>query len=205
MQRLHLVCAVEGCGREHKSRGYCPTHYAQVRRGFVPSPVIKSRDRNKPDQCVEVNCQKPVKAKGMCATHYARFLRHGHTRYRDRVKPPKPCRIAGCDNILYSKSLCNAHYLVERNWGPSGLGVDAYVAKSETQGGVCLICSRPETAVDKASGKVRALAVDHDHKTGRIRGLLCSACNRALGLFQDDPELLAKAADYLLHFRQLPS
>lgn len=41
------------------------------------------------------------------------------------------------------------------------------------------------------------LAIDHDHLTGKIRGMLCDACNKGLGLFKDSPELLEKAATYL--------
>jgi hypothetical protein len=46
------------------------------------------------------------------------------------------------------------------------------------------------------NGKLR-LCVDHDHKTGKVRGLLCGACNIALGHFNHDPELLLKAIKYL--------
>lgn len=56
-------------------------------------------------------------------------------------------------------------------------------------GKVCRICGR-------TNGKHR-LAVDIDHATGRIRGLLCHRCNTAIGLFRDDPELLAAAIRYL--------
>lgn len=41
------------------------------------------------------------------------------------------------------------------------------------------------------------LCVDHDHKTGKIRGLLCGSCNRALGGLKDDPEILARLIEYL--------
>lgn len=54
----------------------------------------------------------------------------------------------------------------------------------------CAICRQP-----CSSG--RQLAIDHDHETGEIRGLLCGVCNRSLGGFQDDPELLKKDIDYL--------
>lgn len=57
--------------------------------------------------------------------------------------------------------------------------------------GPCDICSGEEVN----SG--RSLAKDHDHKTGKPRGELCSNCNRALGMFKDDPNLLRAAAAYL--------
>jgi hypothetical protein len=50
----------------------------------------------------------------------------------------------------------------------------------------CVIC-----------GSNEVLVVDHNHKTGKIRGMLCNHCNRGLGHFRDDPELLTFAAEYL--------
>lgn len=59
----------------------------------------------------------------------------------------------------------------------------------ERQGGVCAIC--------KEKPKNGRLAIDHLHGTDKVRGLLCSPCNTALGLFKDDPERLAAAIEYL--------
>ena len=50
----------------------------------------------------------------------------------------------------------------------------------------CVICGSDEP-----------LVVDHDHKTGKVRGMLCNHCNRGLGHFRDDPELLEFAAQYV--------
>ena len=61
------------------------------------------------------------------------------------------------------------------------------------QGGVCALCHRPPLA-----GKT--LHVDHDHATGRVRGVLCFTCNNALGDFEDDPGRLRGAASYLESF-----
>jgi hypothetical protein len=60
---------------------------------------------------------------------------------------------------------------------------------------VCDICRRPETA--KRNGVVRLLNKDHDHITGEWRGLLCSRCNQALGMFNDNVELFKRAIEYL--------
>lgn len=68
------------------------------------------------------------------------------------------------------------------------------------QKGVCAICGNPETG--KTYGKVRQLSVDHDHKTGKIRGLLCNCCNRAIGLLRDDMNLLLRATSYLAVFTE---
>ena len=60
----------------------------------------------------------------------------------------------------------------------------------------CAICGQVETAVSR-TGRPKSIAVDHDHDTGRIRGVLCDRCNRALGYLRDNPDLLRRAADYL--------
>jgi hypothetical protein len=63
------------------------------------------------------------------------------------------------------------------------------------QNGVCAICEKPESKT--SNGTLRTLSVDHDHKTGTIRGLLCANCNLALGYACDNPEILIKAIAYL--------
>lgn len=76
-----------------------------------------------------------------------------------------------------------------------GITVEQYNEMLERQGNVCAICKRPETVTHK--GTVRALAVDHDRETGRVRGLLCMNCNVALGHADDDLEWFERAAAYL--------
>jgi Recombination endonuclease VII len=66
----------------------------------------------------------------------------------------------------------------------------------KAQSGLCAICGEPERRSTLYSGP-RHLCVDHDHKTGDVRGLLCGRCNTALGGFKDDAHLLANALAYL--------
>lgn len=78
-----------------------------------------------------------------------------------------------------------------------GITKEQYFEMHDQQGCVCAICKQPECSVDRQSKKVRRLAVDHCHTTGKIRGLLCSKCNTSLGGFKDSIELLNKAINYL--------
>jgi len=70
-----------------------------------------------------------------------------------------------------------------------GLTVKDYTKMFRQQGKGCAICGKPP--------KKRRLAVDHSHKTGKVRGLLCYHCNRGLGWFYDNEEYLTKAAAYI--------
>jgi hypothetical protein len=71
-----------------------------------------------------------------------------------------------------------------------GLTLADYERMFAEQGGRCAICA---TEVSGAR-----LCVDHDHGTGKVRGLLCHACNKAIGGFRDSTELLKRAIAYLL-------
>lgn len=64
----------------------------------------------------------------------------------------------------------------------------------EKQNGVCAICKQSVSGMINSKSK---LAVDHDHKTGKIRGLLCGSCNIGLGHFKDNIEYLTNAIVYL--------
>ncbi len=77
-----------------------------------------------------------------------------------------------------------------------GITKQEYDKLLEQQNGACAICGNPETKTHK--GVKLDLCVDHDHETGEIRGLLCKACNTALGLFRDNIENLSNAIDYLM-------
>lgn len=77
-----------------------------------------------------------------------------------------------------------------------GITLAEYDAMLEAQGGVCPICCQPDNPM-KGSGKVSRLAVDHDHTTGAVRGLLCATCNTAIGLLNDDPDATFRAFAYL--------
>ena len=89
-------------------------------------------------------------------------------------------------NNKYWHSNCKSCRSVKRN--KYGITPDDYKAMLDDQNGVCWICKKFDN---------KALSVDHDHETAKVRGLLCRKCNRALGLFEDDAERLKNAVLYL--------
>lgn len=75
-----------------------------------------------------------------------------------------------------------------------GLTLEKYNQMLEAQEGGCAICGDKQ-AKTKRNGR---FCIDHDHATGEVRGLLCSHCNRGIGLLGDNPDKLKAAAEYLL-------
>lgn len=76
-----------------------------------------------------------------------------------------------------------------------GISLEAYQVLFESQNGLCSICGKPEISMSK--GNIGKLRIDHDHNTGKVRGLLCWSCNSALGFVKEDIEILNKMIDYI--------
>lgn len=76
-----------------------------------------------------------------------------------------------------------------------GISSAEYKYIYEQQEGLCAICLKPETTTRK--GVVKKLAVDHDHKTGRVRALLCHRCNTLLGFARENRTHILSAIEYL--------
>jgi hypothetical protein len=90
---------------------------------------------------------------------------------------------------LENKKLTHGYHLKRK----FNISSEEYERLLKAQNGKCAICR-----ADKPGGKYENFTVDHDHETGNIRGLLCSACNTGMGHFKDNPDILRKAIDYLL-------
>lgn len=77
-----------------------------------------------------------------------------------------------------------------------GLTHDAFETMLAGQNSECQICTEPFQLDDMRGPK--GAVVDHDHRSGNVRGLLCQCCNRALGMLKDNPFTAQSAALYLL-------
>jgi hypothetical protein len=84
---------------------------------------------------------------------------------------------------------------LKRNFG---LTLEEYEAMRARQNDLCAICQRPEGVIGPRSTKIMSLSIDHDHKTGKVRELLCHHCNNAIARMQDNHEWMIRAAQYIL-------
>lgn len=112
-----------------------------------------------------------------------------------RVEEFNKCR-SRSDGRSATCRKCWAEYQAERTLALKfGISFAEFHELLKAQGGGCGICGTK--AGMKRAGRRLRLCVDHDHKTNRLRGILCNSCNNGLGRFKDDPALLVKAAQYL--------
>lgn len=110
--------------------------------------------------------------------------------YRNKNKE----RCNGTQRRYYAN---NKHVAIAQNLRRYyGMTIEQYDKLYADQNGKCAICEKAED-----NRKKQRLSVDHDHKTGQVRGLLCDRHNRALGMLHDSIDTLQRAIDYLKKFR----
>lgn len=114
------------------------------------------------------------------------------------------CAVRSCRTVAAIAGLCTYHRReqpadvaeygpVHPNLAKYGLSVDAYYAFMRRQGGRCAICL-VDLSWDVGGRKPH---IDHDHRTGKVRGVLCVACNTGLGSLGDTVDRLRRAYEYL--------
>jgi len=171
--------------------------------------------------CRVTSCKEPGVAKNLCASHYKKVKRYGSVRsplsLREKLAKAKKSFCPKCNKI---KKIKEFYQDKSTAWGWStycklcismlskskrsrykdrlsnsylnklyGISLKEYNEILLSQNGVCDICKNENGA--------KKLGVDHCHRTGNIRGLLCDSCNKGLGMFRDNPDLLRRAIDYL--------
>ena len=107
-------------------------------------------------------------------------------RFRDKLKKTNP------EETLRRTRVNNLRHFFQ-------MELEDYDALHAKQAGLCAICGKPERVVKR--GRIERLAVDHDHKSGKVRELLCGHCNKAIGLFYEDTDIMARAIHYLKRHR----
>ena len=173
--------------------------------------------------CKANNCESPIKypAYKLCGVHRYRWEKYkSYDVPRQRELPENikmKCKLHGYLNIeevdisqgFYKCKECRRSRKREKKECPRkakdqylrrvfSITIEHYEKLLLDQDNLCKICNKPETMKQTRSvNKLRSLAVDHCHETGKIRGLLCGRCNNMIGYAKDDPKVLILGAKYL--------
>ena len=128
----------------------------------------------------------------------ARFRSKNKDRCYQEVKTWKqnnPTKVKAAKTIWDRKNVHHSkNYHLLKTYG---MTLKEYEEMVQLSGNTCYVCGEGETRHHHLSGRIVDLAVDHCHKTGKIRGLLCTKCNQAVGLLRDNPKIARSLADYL--------
>lgn len=176
-----------------KAMGMCHKCYQRYLRHDDPT---KGRVKKGDEPCAHCGA-RPVHAKHFCANCYARFLAR-KTPERIKSRAIGVCKDCGEEKRIHAKGLCSNCYSTSGRLVKMGLPENHYKTMYSNQNGLCAICGKPETYKNGYNkGKLKRFAIDHDHDTGEVRGLLCQRCNQGLGSFKDNIETLKSAINYL--------
>lgn len=217
------TCSVEDCYDLHVARGYCEKHYRMfVKRGMPISLFGYGEKRKHPLYDSWRTTGRTNTGRDSEWNDFWNFV--------NDVEPSKPSindgkyflsrvdinKKWGPDNFYWKKVLPATEDTKEyqRRWRQNnpekaksfslkrqfGIDLKEYIKMYESQNGKCYICGSHGTMFSEKSDIYPVLAVDHCHKTGKIRKLLCPKCNGGIGMFRDNPTLLRKAANYLSEY-----
>lgn len=218
-------CSIQGCEKHVLARGWCDSHYERWKRYGNPThePVKGRGNREKHSLYPSWHWAKRHKA-GVCEEwkEFWSFVegvgdkpspQHVLTRI-DRERPLGPSNFewrkkrilmeGDTENEKRADYARKSRLLFpdkerDRNLRKQyGITLSTYERLLEFQKGRCAICAKKETvSIGGGQRRKRKLAVDHCHETGRVRGLLCTNCNKGIGHFKDSTELLENAIRYL--------
>ena len=154
-----------------------------------PIQIVKGEKLFKCKDCNEV--------KEASQFYFSKVIFYKKTGQPKRVSYCKDCQIirAKSHNFINKKAIQN-----KKRINAYGISTEEYELIRKKQDGRCKICKDRRERL-KRNGKILSLSIDHDHNTGRVRGLLCYKCNLALGNFEDKVIYLLRAICYLLKHR----
>lgn len=212
-------CIVDDCNKPIKGHGYCNAHYQLWRRNKKAEKLKKEKrnhrfyiiwwQRKQDNELCEAWLDFTTFVKNISPKPEGDYL-------LVKLRNDK----FGPDNFKWQEHLKRKENEPRKEWwarkrearkiaNPSmesdrslrrmfGLNRDQYNEKLKSQNFVCAICEKVETSVDGKTGSLRKLAVDHCHKSGKIRDLLCWRCNSTLGKLENDLKLIEKMKVYLI-------
>ena len=199
------ICSVDGCDKKAWAKGLCSQHYAQADH---PLKAIWRLLRSRVGVGFYPETWDSFDA-FLADVGERPSLRHQLRRINTRIPYSKDnCRwlepVSAHEKRGWSKEN-QAKYM--RDWALKrrfNLDPHEYEEMEAEQNFVCAICEQPEVQVNSKSGVVQKLSVDHCHRSGDVRGLLCFRCNSLLGAVDDDVRIFERATAYLKQRTKAP-
>lgn len=213
-----MECAEEGCSRKAYTKGFCKMHH---RRRTKSNDVSVGTRENHPLYSSWLNYRRSGTLVPEWSEDFLRFIADvkGRPSRRHRLRPIRDDELVGPENFEWYEQLRQGAGEQAKDWYARkwearkdrdprwdhernllkkyGITRTQYDAMFAAQDGKCAICFQPETFKEVKSDKARLLAVDHCHKTGMVRNLLCWRCNTTLGAVKESNELLEAMKVYL--------
>lgn len=214
-----MICEIEGCDKQVVTRTYCGAHYQRLRKeGKLKLHTQLIAEKGKmTEHKFYGRWSKLCSQNSLCTEWKQSFWKFiediGDDNGCTKLWRPNQREVFGPNNFIWAEKLTGElknryyqrlyrttkSYRNGRYVKQYGITIEEYEKLWNDQNGKCAICNEKESKVIKnnVDETLRMLAVDHDHKTNKVRALLCADCNRALGMFKDNKKLLFKAAEYL--------
>lgn len=213
-----MFCCVENCNNTLYSSGYCCAHYKRLKLyGRLEKKPLGTKTKHPLFAIWNKRKNKEFVKEWL---DFDVFLKDVGEKPKDtylaRLDLTKPC---GPNNFIWKTIFkpienetdedrrkrqrrenlkLNPTYSREQNYKyVYGITLEQYNEMLKAQNFVCAICEQSETATYKGTDKIKNLAIDHCHKTGKLRKLLCSKCNLFIGKLEESLHLLDKMKVYL--------
>ena len=219
-------CTIEDCDRPLLAKGLCASHYQAQRTAAIraerravrractqcgvefsgrdPRAIFcsydckeRSRNHKRPNTGACLACQSPLLGKRVDAKYCNNACLQRHKIHNQIAERNAARSCDGCGGSMpalkhgkarYCSAECRIRSRRHETYGLTKAELDLLLAQNES----CAICGTAEWG-----GPHKKPNVDHDHATGKVRGILCASCNNGLGRFRDDPALLQAAITYL--------
>lgn len=189
-------CLIEGCKEKPFAKNLCAVHYARAQHPLTTTwKLLRSRHPGLyPDAWDRFDAFLADVGQRPGDSHKLKRIDGSLPFSKENIHWVAPLPAVAASTRKEYHAAYGREWNVRTKFGITGAEYDRMFKE---QDGKCAICRQPETSIDPRNGRPKALAVDHDHRTGDVRGLLDVRCNRVLGYARDDVEILRAAIAYL--------
>lgn len=223
-EKVEGICSELDCGQPIKSRGWCKYHYQKFYKSHTE--YNQSTGFNLRTHSLYSIWHERKQAGYLCEAwlDFTTFIKDVGEKPKGRYFLVRlKNELYGPDNFKWQEHLKRKPDETRKEWwarkwaarqaqNPSmerarhfkrkyDITLEEYELRLHKQDFKCEICKAQETSFDGKSGTLRRLAVDHCHKTNKVRGLLCWRCNAVLGKVEEDIDLLERMKFYLLEHK----